>query len=67
MTTEEAIQAIYSGQTVDCTADEYSKIRQALQEQAGRWIDQGDQVRSHIALSEVKRLDHMYWPSQGTT
>lgn len=60
MTLEEAIRAVHSGLPVQCTAAEYPEIRKALQEQAGKWIDHEDHVRAHIALSEVKRLDHVH-------
>lgn len=60
MTVKEAIQAVHNGQPVLCTVDEYPEIRRALQDQAGKWIDQNDHVRSHIALSEVHRLDHVH-------
>jgi hypothetical protein len=60
MTPKEAVQAVHKGRTVQCTVDEYSEIRRALQDQAGKWIDQGDHVHSYIALLEVRRLDHIF-------
>ena len=61
MTNQEAINAIQQGSLVDCTAEEYhSRIRTAIQDQAGKWIDNNDHVRAMIALQEVKRLDAKY-------
>ena len=61
MTNQEAINAVYQGSLVDCTAEEYhSRIRTAIQDQAGKWIDNNDHVRATIALQEVKRLDAKY-------
>ena len=61
MTNQEAINAVYQGSLVDCTAEEYhSRIRTAIQDQAGKWIDNNDHVRAMIALQEVKRLDAKY-------
>ena len=61
MTNQEAINAVYQGNLVDCTAEEYhSRIRTAIQDQAGKWIDNNDHVRAMIALQEVKRLDAKY-------
>ena len=58
MTTQEAINAIYQGNLVKCSSEEYHKeIRTGIQAQAGKWIDVGDPIRAMIALSEVKRLD----------
>lgn len=52
-----AIAAVYRGQLVECSKDEYPLVRSALQDQAGRWIDGGDPMRAQIALREVARLD----------
>jgi hypothetical protein len=60
MTPKEAIQAVYHGRPVQCTVDEYPEIRRALQEQAGRWIDGGDHIRSRIALHQIVTLDHIH-------
>ncbi len=61
MNKNEAIAAIYQGSLVDCTRDEYhSEVRNAIQDQAGKWIDGGDGLRAMIALEEVKRLDNLY-------
>jgi hypothetical protein len=60
MTPKEAIQAVYHGRLVECTADEYPEIRRALQDQAGKQIDGGDHLRAQIALMEVQRLDTVH-------
>lgn len=61
MTNSEAITAIYQGNQVDCTEEEYHHgLRTAIQEQAGKWIDGNDSLRAMIALEEVKRLDKKY-------
>lgn len=61
MTQQEAIAAIYQGQSVDCTKEEYnSGLRTAIQDQAGKWIDGNDGLRAMIALEEVKRLDKKF-------
>jgi hypothetical protein len=61
MTKEEAISAIYQGNLVECTREEYhSGLRTAIQEQAGKWIDGNDGLRAMIALDQVKRLDKLY-------
>jgi hypothetical protein len=53
----QALNAVYQGKLVNCSAEEYPEIRTALQDQAGKWIDNGDGMRAMIALQEVKRLD----------
>jgi hypothetical protein len=60
VTPAEALSAVHNGQTVYCTPEEYSAIRDALQDQAGRYIDAGDGVRAGIALQEVQRLDQIH-------
>ena len=58
MNLQEAIAAIRQGKLVECTAEEYdATIRSGLQDQAGTWIDQGQDPFARIALEEVKRLD----------
>jgi len=58
MNSQEAIAAVYQGHMFDCTFEGYkADVRTALQNQAGKWIDDGDNVRAMIALEEVKRLD----------
>jgi hypothetical protein len=57
---EQALEAVYAGRTVECTAEEYPAIRRALQEKAGKWIDQGQDIRAQIALQEVRRLDALH-------
>ena len=61
MTSQEAINTVYQGSLVNCTEQEYhSEIRSAIQDQAGKWIADGDNMRAMIALSVVKRLDEKY-------
>ena len=68
MTKEQAISAIYRGEMVDCTIEEYPEVRSGIQEQAGKWIEGGDPIRASIALQEVKRLDtkfdHYFFESE---
>lgn len=52
-----ALDAIYKGQLVNCSKDDWPVVRTALQDQAGKWIDTGDGMRAMIVLQEVKRLD----------
>ena len=56
----EAFAAVYAGNLVVCTRDEWPSVRRALQEQAGRWINQKQDVRAIIALEEVRRLDREF-------
>lgn len=61
MKKEEAINAVYNGRLVNCTKEEYhSEIRHALQDQAGKWIDQKQDSRAVMALEQIRRLDLMY-------
>lgn len=60
MTKDEAIAAIHQGKLVECSATEYNSIRTAIQDQAGKWIEQGQDMRAMIALEEVKRLDQKH-------
>lgn len=61
MTPEEAINLVSSGHMIDCTRDEYlGSIRDALQVQAAKWIDQRQDAYSQLALKEVERLDQLY-------
>lgn len=66
-TKEQIVNDLYQGQLVHVDREEYVEwARTAIQEQAGKWVDQGDGIRAHIALSEVKRLDkvHQFSPFQ---
>lgn len=60
MTLNDALNAIHFGCTVKCTVEEYPAIRTALQDAAGKYIDNGDPVRAQIALMEVRRLDELF-------
>lgn len=60
MKPEVAVNAVYKGELVNCSRDSYPSIRTALQQQAGKWIDQGDHLRAQMALMEVQRLDEVH-------
>ena len=57
---QEAIANVYNGKPVSCTKEQYPEIRAVLHEYAGRWIDAGQDIRSVIALEEIKRLDELH-------
>jgi hypothetical protein len=66
MTADEAVTTVYCGGLVRCTAEEYhSAVRSALQDAAGRWVEQGQDLRAQIALVEVQRLDRMHGATRG--
>ena len=52
-----AVNAVQTGNLVHCTREEYTEVRAALQEFAGRMADQHKNVPAQIALMEVQRLD----------
>lgn len=60
MTKDEAINAIYNGNLVECTKEEYPEIRTALQDKAGKMVDSGDGLRAMVMLEEVRRLDGVF-------
>ncbi len=60
MTKDEAINAIYNGNLVECTKEEYPEIRTELQDKAGKMVDSGDGVRAMMMLEEVRRLDGLF-------
>jgi hypothetical protein len=60
VTKEQAIDNVHNGKPVECSADEYRMIRPALQDAAATWINQGQEMRAQIALSEVRRLDALH-------
>ena len=56
MNAEEAVEVVRQGRIVHCTASEYhAEVRSALQKQAGKWIDEGQDPYAWVALNEVKR------------
>lgn len=60
-TKEQIVNDLYQGQIVQVDREEYVEwARTVIQEQAGKWVEQGDGIRAHIALSEVKRLDKVH-------
>lgn len=64
MTGKEAVAAVYSGNLVGCSKQEYhTEVREALHHFAGKCVDRDDGVRAQIALSEVKRLDAIHAPN----
>lgn len=62
MTTDPRIEALgYTGNPIDCTSEEYhAGLRSQIQDAASTWIDQGQNVRAMMALSEVRRLDGLH-------
>ena len=60
MKIEEAINAIYNGNLIECTREEYPEIRNALQDMAGKMVDSGQGLRAMMMLEEVRRLDLLY-------
>jgi hypothetical protein len=55
---EDRLSALYEGNPVQCTADEYHNgLRSAIQDFAGKMIDSGQDIRAIIALEEVRQLD----------
>jgi hypothetical protein len=55
-----AIIAIERGDPIACSKAEYPRMRNAILDKAGQWIEAGDTVHAQIALSEVKRIDNLY-------
>lgn len=56
-----AIAAVELGSHVVCTKRDYHQyVRNAILEQAGKWVDAGDGVKASLALEEVKRLDQLF-------
>jgi len=61
MDKNEALAAVKQGKVVTCSAGEYeATIRHALQDYAGRMIDQGQDIYAQIAFQEVRRLDRKF-------
>ena len=55
---EEKLRLLYQGNPIQCTKEEYNDgLRSAIQDFAGKMIDDGQDIRAIIALEEVKRLD----------
>jgi hypothetical protein len=52
-----ALAAVEQGSLVRCEPARWPAVRRGLQDQAGRWIDQGQGIKAVIALREVARLD----------
>lgn len=56
-----AISSVKQGKFVDCTKEQYEvEVRFALQDQAAKWIDEGQDPYAILALEEVKRLDKVH-------
>lgn len=47
----------HTGELIECSQEDWIQYRDALQEAAVKWIEQGQHVRSVMALNEIKRLD----------
>ena len=52
-----ALAAVERGELVACAPEEWPVVRRALQDRAGRWIEQRQDIRAILALREVQRLD----------
>jgi hypothetical protein len=61
----QAVNAVYQGNLIECSEQDWPAVRAALQSFAGTCIDSGDGVRAMIALEEVKRLDQKFSHEQG--
>jgi len=51
------ISSLTNGQLVECTKEEYPEVRKILHRQAAKYLEEGQEMRSIIALEEVRRLD----------
>lgn len=61
MTKEEIKQALYNGDLIKCTKEEYSlTVRRYIQECAAFFIDHNVHICAKIALNEVRRLDKRF-------
>jgi predicted phage terminase large subunit-like protein len=58
------IEAIEQGSHIQCNIKHYPEIRDALDRAAKRWNGSEDQVRLGLALSEIKRLNQVFDPTQ---
>ena len=59
MTPRQAVEAIYVGNRVQCSALEWPVIRDALHDAAGKWIDGHQDIRAQMALEEIRRIDKL--------
>ncbi len=51
----------HTGTPIVCSKEEYQAgLRTEIQDAAGKWIDQGQDIRSIMALNEVQRLDKQF-------
>ena len=58
---DERVIGLYHGNPIDCTKEEYRDfLRSQIQDFAGEMIDNGQDIRAMIALSEVKSLDKKF-------
>jgi len=56
-----AVTSLLQGKQIECTKEEYHQsVRNAILEQAGKWLDAKDGVKAQMALMEVKRLDERF-------
>ena len=58
---DERVKELYNGNPIKCTEKEYRDfLRSQIQNFAGKMVDEGQDVRAMIALSEVKSLDKKF-------
>lgn len=51
----------HCGESITCTVEEWhGGLRDELQRQAGKWVDQRQDIRAELALDEVRRLDTLF-------
>ncbi|MFA0125479.1 protein PacB, partial [Vibrio sp. 10N.261.48.A2] len=57
---EQAIAAIEGGRVVECYAEDYPEVREAIQLACGEWIEDGLEEYAQIGLMEIERLDEFF-------
>ncbi len=57
---EQAIAAIEGGRVVECYAEDYPEVREAIQLACGEWIEDGLEEYAQIGLMEIDRLDEFF-------
>lgn len=61
---KEDIAALRRGQPLACTAEQWhGGLRDAVQDYAGKMVDQGQGVYAWIALEEVRQKDNVFGPA----
>lgn len=61
-----ALGRIMEGKRVEVSKEFWPKVRTEIQIQAGKWIDDKQDVYAMIALEEVKRLDALFGSGMST-